>query len=109
MVWLNWVIADRTDDRLTGTVQATVTESPRGRIAEDAWVVGPAWHGRGNAGEAARALVAWLAAQGVTLLVAHIHPDHAASAAIARSAGLAPTDATVDGELRWELALESRG
>jgi hypothetical protein len=33
--------------------------------------------------------------------VAHIHPDHAASAAIARRLGLAPGDPRADGEVRW--------
>ncbi|TDP89371.1 GNAT family N-acetyltransferase [Labedaea rhizosphaerae] len=92
--WLNWVIRLRDEDCLTGYVQATVS----GDTAEIAWVVGTAWQGRGIAGEAASALVEWLP---VRTVVAHIHPEHKASAAVAAAAGLAPTDVWQDGELRW--------
>jgi RimJ/RimL family protein N-acetyltransferase len=37
----------------------------------------------------------------VTRFVANIHPDHGASAAVARHLGLAPTDEFDDGEVRW--------
>ncbi|MFD6417640.1 GNAT family N-acetyltransferase [Streptomyces sp. NPDC060194] len=97
--WLNWVVRLRDEDRLTGTVQATVTDG--GAAAEIAWVVGTPWQGRGIATEAARALVAWLDGQCVRTVVAHVHPDHQASAAVASAAGLTPTDHVVDGEIRW--------
>ncbi|MFG3040574.1 GNAT family N-acetyltransferase [Streptomyces sp. NPDC048330] len=100
-VWLNWVVRLRDEDRLVGTVQATVV----GRTAEIAWVVGVPWQGRGIAREAVGALVDRLSAGPVDALVAHIHPDHIASAAVARSAGLSPTDRWHDGEIRWELRL----
>ena len=58
--------------------------------------------GRGYATEAARGVVAWLIAGGVGSIVAHVHPDHTASAAVAERAGLAPTDRFVDGERAWE-------
>ncbi|WP_328905157.1 GNAT family N-acetyltransferase [Streptomyces sp. NBC_00234] len=96
--WWNWVIRVRADGRLAGYVQATV----RGTRAEVAWVVGAGWQGRGYAKEAAEGLVAHLLGGGeVRTVVAHIHPDHAASAAVAAAAGLAPTDEWEDGELRW--------
>ncbi|MFD3588611.1 GNAT family N-acetyltransferase [Streptomyces sp. NPDC058683] len=95
--WLNWVIRLRAESCLTGTVQATVA----GPVAEIAWVVGTPWQGRGIATEAARALVAWLTRQPVHTVIAHIHPGHSASAAVARTAGLTPTDAWHDGEIRW--------
>ncbi|MEV6553528.1 GNAT family N-acetyltransferase [Streptomyces sp. NPDC051597] len=95
--WLNWVVRLRAEHRAVGTVQATVD----GGTAEIAWVVGTPWQGRGLATEAARTLVAGLAAHGVRRVVAHIHPDHTASAAVARAAGLAPTDGRQDGEVRW--------
>ncbi|WP_344581335.1 GNAT family N-acetyltransferase [Nonomuraea roseoviolacea] len=97
--WLNWVIRVRGEGRLAGTVQATVEH--RRAAAEVAWVVGTPWQGRGVATEAARGLVAWLRAAGVRTVVAHIHPGHAASAAVAASAGLSPTDVWQDGEIRW--------
>ncbi|ELS53492.1 hypothetical protein STVIR_5560 [Streptomyces viridochromogenes Tue57] len=68
-----------------GTVQATVTED---RTAEIAWVVGTPRQGRGFASEAARGLVARLERQAVRTVVAHIHPDHPASAAVTAAAGL---------------------
>jgi RimJ/RimL family protein N-acetyltransferase len=95
--WLNWVIRLRDEDRLTGYVQATVD----GGGAEIAWVVGTPWQGRGIATEAAAGLVAWLDAQRVPTIIAHIHPDHRASARVAAAAGLTVTDEWHDGEVRW--------
>ncbi|MEU8762616.1 GNAT family N-acetyltransferase [Streptomyces sp. NPDC048659] len=96
--WCNWVLRLRDQGGAVGTVQATVT----GAEAEIAWVTGTAWQGRGLAKEAAGALADWLRGRGVPVLVAHVHPDHLASAAVATAAGLAPTDGYVDGERRWE-------
>ncbi|GGO40513.1 GNAT family N-acetyltransferase [Streptomyces lasiicapitis] len=107
--WCNWVIRETTEGRLAGTVQATVQPSSAagGLTAEIAWVVGTPWQGRGIASEAARALVEWLRTRpGVTSVLAHIHPDHGASAAVARSAGLAPTAERHDGEVKWVLSLD---
>ncbi|MEU5714816.1 GNAT family N-acetyltransferase [Streptomyces sp. NPDC020403] len=96
--WWNWVLRVRADGRLAGYVQATV----RGEQAEAAWVVGAGWQGRGYAKEAARGLVAHLlTTPGVRTVVAHIHPGHTASAAVAEAAGLVPTDEREDGEVRW--------
>jgi RimJ/RimL family protein N-acetyltransferase len=101
VTWLNWVIRLRDESCLTGTVQATVTASGHGPVAEIAWVVGTRWQGRGIATEAARSLVEALGRQPVHAVVAHIHPDHRASAAVAAAAGLAPTGELHDGEIRW--------
>ncbi|MFI1291722.1 GNAT family N-acetyltransferase [Streptomyces sp. NPDC020792] len=103
--WLNWVLRLREESCLTGTVQATVGPSDHGLTAELAWVVGTPWQGRGIAGEAARALVDWLGRRPVRTVVAHIHPDHRASAAVATAAGLTPTDAWHEGERRWCLSV----
>lgn len=97
VAWCNWVVRLDAADRLTGTVQATVT----GARAEVAWVVGAAWQGRGIATEAARGMVGWLRGHGVTTVVAHVHPRHAASAAVAAAVGLEATDERQDGEVRW--------
>jgi RimJ/RimL family protein N-acetyltransferase len=101
--WYNWVISLRGARCLCGIVQATVTtEPPAGAVvAEVAWVVGVPWQGKGIATEAARALVGWLARWPVGRVIAHIHPDHQASAAVAAACGLAPTDQCQDGEIRW--------
>ncbi|MFI7277321.1 GNAT family N-acetyltransferase [Streptomyces sp. NPDC049879] len=104
VAWCNWLIGLRDEGRLTGTVQATVTYpavTGRDPVAEIAWVVGAPWQGRGIATEAARGLAGWLADRSVHRLVAHIHPDHHASAAVARAVGLAPTPYVQDGEIRW--------
>jgi RimJ/RimL family protein N-acetyltransferase len=99
--WCNWVISLHADGRLTGTVQATITPDS----AEIAWVVGTPWQGRGIATEAARALVAWLREQSVSAVIAHIHPEHTASAAVATAVGLTPTDTWLDGERAWRAEL----
>ena len=93
--WLNWAV--RADGAAIGYVQATVL----GDAADVAWVIGTAFQGRGYAREAAAALVAWLREQGVTTISANIHPDHAASGAVARHVGLEPGAARDDGEIRW--------
>ncbi len=97
-LWWNWVLRVRGEGRLAGYVQATV----RGVRAEVAWVVGTGWQGRGYAKEAAAGLVEHLLAAGtVRTVIAHIHPHHAASAAVAAAAGLTPTEEWEDGETRW--------
>ncbi|MFJ6567707.1 GNAT family N-acetyltransferase [Streptomyces sp. NPDC091292] len=105
--WCNWVLRLRDETCLAGTVQATIGPSPDGRQAEIAWVVGTRWQGRGLAKEAAMALTAWLERQPIDVVVAHVHPDHEASAAVATACGLTPTDRTQDGEIRWERTLGS--
>jgi RimJ/RimL family protein N-acetyltransferase len=97
--WLNWVVRVRETGEAAGTVQATV----RPASAAVAWVIGVPWQGRGYASEAARALVAWLRGQGATEIVAHIHPEHAASERVAAAAGLRLTGDVVDGERAWRL------
>lgn len=97
--WRNWIIRLVTDRTAIGYVQATIADD--GTRAEIAWVVGRAWQGRGYATEAAAALVGWLDARGVGIVQARIHPDHAASAAVASHAGLLPTGQLRDGEQLW--------
>jgi RimJ/RimL family protein N-acetyltransferase len=100
VLWCNWVLRERTGGHLVGTVQATVS----GEVAEVAWVVGTPWQGRGYAGEAARSLVGHVVrAFPVHTVVAHVHPAHHASAAVATAAGLTRTETLQDGETRWEL------
>jgi RimJ/RimL family protein N-acetyltransferase len=108
--WLNWVIS--LNGVLVGYVQATVT----GDVAEIAWVVGANWQGQGIAKEAATGLAAWLrhsrreverqeaasSAAGELRIVAHVHPGHAASQAVARAVGLKATgELDDDGEELW--------
>ncbi|MFI1381177.1 GNAT family N-acetyltransferase [Embleya sp. NPDC020886] len=98
VTWLNRVIRLRAQERLVGTVQATVGPGP---VAEVAWVVGGAWQGLGIAKEAAIGWVAWLRAHGVEEIHAHIHPANLASTGVARAAGLRPTDHWQEDEQRW--------
>jgi RimJ/RimL family protein N-acetyltransferase len=99
--WLNWVARDRATRAPIGIVQATIGEDTAGRTAALAWTVATSRQGEGLATEAARAAMDWLREQGVTRFAANIHPDHGASAAVARHLGLAPTDERRDGEVRW--------
>jgi RimJ/RimL family protein N-acetyltransferase len=121
--WCNWVIRLHEERCLVGTVQATIGPSGDGLDAEIAWVVGAPWQGRGIASEAALGLVAWLEGlerlerpeglegleglerRPVHSLVAHVHPDHGASAAVAAACGLSPTGRWHDGEIRWQRNL----
>jgi RimJ/RimL family protein N-acetyltransferase len=100
--WHNWIVRERGSEAAVGFVQATIVDDdpPSAAIA---WVIGTPWQGRGYATEAARALVVWLEASAVRSIVAHIHPDHGASAAVAARAGLEPTDELVEGERVWRL------
>ncbi|MFI0962309.1 GNAT family N-acetyltransferase [Streptomyces sp. NPDC021080] len=102
VLWCNWVLRERATGSLVGTVQATVS----GETAEVAWVVGTPWQGRGYAVEAARSLVRHvIRAYPVRTVVAHVHPGHHASAAVAAAAGLTATGELHDGEIRWELTV----
>jgi RimJ/RimL family protein N-acetyltransferase len=103
-IWLNWVVRRRADAQAVGTMQATVLTRDGRQRASVAWVIGTEWQRQGFASEAARALVERLQDEGIDEIVAHIHPDHHASAAVATRAGLEPTDDRVDGEQVWRLS-----
>ena len=100
-LWLNWIVRRCADDAAVGTVQATVVSCDDPSSASVAWTIGTPWQRQGYAAEAAAGLVRWLALQGVESIVAHIHPDHVASARVAAGAGLRRTDEIVDGEVVW--------
>lgn len=106
--WLNLVLRLRAEDCLVGYVQSTVNPADGAdgtdcEVAEIAWVVGTPWQRRGLAAEAAKGLADWLAQQpSVRTVIAHIHPDHRASAAVATAAGLTATEEWFDGEIKWQ-------
>ncbi len=102
--WCNWVIQLRSPLCLTGTVQATISTADE-PLAEVAWVVGTPWQGQGIATEAARALISWLGHQPVHAVIAHIHPRHQASAAVAAAAGLTSTGQLEHGEMTWRMTM----
>jgi len=99
--WLNWILRRRDSGAIVGTVQATRFDDHGRPAAELAWVIVSDQQGNGYAREATAAVAAWLRGQGVDLLVAHVHPEHVASMAVARSLGLTPGAARDDGEVRW--------
>ncbi|MDO4255983.1 MAG: GNAT family N-acetyltransferase [Kocuria sp.] len=98
-LWLNRIVVVGPGEQAVGYVQATVPLD--GSPAEIAWVIGVPWQGRGYARRAAALLVGELRDHGVEGIVAHIHPDHAASQRVARGLGMAPTGLAVEGEVRW--------
>lgn len=110
-IWHNWIVriagdAPPADGEAIGVVQATVTDG--GRAADVAWTLGVPWQGLGYATEAAIAMVDWLVTHGVRTVTAHIHPDHEASAGVARRLGLAPTERIEDGEVVWRRVVTGR-
>lgn len=100
--WLNWTVRRREDDQAVGTMQATVIDHDASRKAYVAWVIGVPWQNIGFATEAGQALVAWLQERDVDDIIAHVHPDHHASARVAARVGLKPTDEYVDEEQVWK-------
>ncbi|MFI6006256.1 GNAT family N-acetyltransferase [Streptomyces sp. NPDC051366] len=103
--WLNWMLRRSADGLLVGTVQATLYRTEDGGLeASLAWVIGVEHQGKGYAREGAVAMAAWLRAREVSALAACIHPEHAASAGVARALGLTASDALVDGETRWSTS-----
>jgi RimJ/RimL family protein N-acetyltransferase len=99
--WLNWVVHERTNRVVVGTVQSTLLLEQGRLLAELGWIVGPAYQRHGFATEAAGAMLGWLGRHGVVAFVAHIHPGHAASIGVAMRLGLTATGVVVDGETRW--------
>jgi enoyl-CoA hydratase/carnithine racemase/RimJ/RimL family protein N-acetyltransferase len=106
--WLNWTVRVRVTGRAVGLAQATVTADAQGQTADLAWMIATAYQGQGLAKESTGLVAEWLRDRGVDRLGAHIHPDHHASMAVARSIGLAPTDVLKDGEIRWQSATAER-
>lgn len=100
-LWFNWVLRRTETHEAAGYVQATVSVEDGRAVAEVAWVVARRFQGRGFARQAAVALVDWLNCAGADQVIAHVHPDHAASNAVAAAAGLRPTAVMIDGEVRW--------
>ncbi len=99
--WLNWILRHLESGAAVGTVQATITTQGKRIVAEVAWVTAWEYQSRGYASEAARVMAAWLRRQGVEVLIAHVHPEHEASKAVARRIGLTPTGEVVEGEVAW--------
>jgi RimJ/RimL family protein N-acetyltransferase len=97
--WCNWIVRLHERHEPIGVVQATVSVDRS--TAWIAWEIAVARWGHGYATEASSAMAAWLRRLGVERIAASIHPDHAASGAVARRLGLMPTDVIDDGEVVW--------
>lgn len=85
----NWVVRRRADEQVVGMLIATF--SGHGDTAEVASIIGVPWQGQGLASEANLAVVDWLNARGVRVIIARIHPHHHAAEAMATRAGFQPT------------------
>lgn len=103
--WLNWIIRDKGTGAPLGYVQATITRSDGSLTADLAWLVAPAAQGNSVATESSACVLAWLRAQGVETIRAHIHPDHGASARVAQRLGLEATSVIADGERLWQASI----
>src|SRR4051794_30923901 len=99
--WLNWIVRRIDTGAIVGTVQATRFDERGHPAAELAWIVISSQQGQGYARESVAGMVAWLRDQGVEVFVAHVHPEHAASIAVAAGLGMAPGASRNDGEVRW--------
>jgi len=96
--WLNWIVVQRTDRRLIGFVQATITAE----LADIAWLIGVSHQGQGFATEAAGAMFDSLVGRGIKTVTAHIHPGHIASQHVATKIGMATSEMIDDdGETVW--------
>jgi RimJ/RimL family protein N-acetyltransferase len=98
-LWLNWTLRLRSDGRVVGYVQASVSRDD----AQLAWVIGLSFQGHGYATEASLKIARWLRDRlGINELRANIHPKHVASQEVAKRVGLQPTtELTQEGEEVW--------
>jgi RimJ/RimL family protein N-acetyltransferase len=104
--WHDWIVRFRAEGAAVGFVQATVTDV----TADVAWLIGVLLQRQGIAVEAASAVCGWHSTQGVRRLTAHIHPDHVASAKVARELGMVATGVLdPDGEQIWSGQLSPPG
>ncbi|NNE42945.1 MAG: GNAT family N-acetyltransferase [Gemmatimonadetes bacterium] len=107
-LWFNWIIRRNTDGVAVGFVQATVTpaanaSAANAELAADvAWVIGTPFQRNGYAAAATRVMCRWLHRSGIARITAHIHPEHAASQAVAAGVGMVRTGTVdEDGEEVW--------
>jgi RimJ/RimL family protein N-acetyltransferase len=100
-LWFNWVLRHRKTGLAVGFVQATLSTQNGESVAELAWVIASAHQGQGYARHATKAVVRWLRKLGANLIIAHVHPYHQASMAVAAGIGMSPSETNVDGEVRW--------
>ena len=104
--WLNWAVRVEATGEHAGYVQATVEDG----AAEVAYVLGPAWWGRGLATEAVTVMCAHLAVDhAVARLTAHVAPANRASRSLLERLGFSFVRRTADGDLLLARAVERPG
>ncbi|MFV0285981.1 MAG: GNAT family N-acetyltransferase [Demequina sp.] len=99
--WLNWIIRDAQTRTAVGYVQATVMLREDPWAASAAWLVHPAYQGRGIATRAARLMIDHLTRHGVREFSASIADGHLASERVAGHLGMTRTEERVDKETVW--------
>lgn len=103
--WFNWIIRQRHTSQAVGYVQATLSRSEAGRIADIAWVVGPQFQGNGIATEAAKKMIEWLVSQGTPIFRASINPTNVSSTKVAERLGMRETEEVIEDECVWMLTV----
>lgn len=86
----SWIARDRATGTLVGEVGLLESEraiDPPLDCAEVGWALAPAWHGRGVAGEAMAAALAWADAHGIARTCCIIDPANVRSIALAGRLG----------------------
>ncbi|MDH6238389.1 GNAT family N-acetyltransferase [Cryobacterium sp. CG_9.6] len=107
--WLNWIIRTKATQNVIGYMQATLTVDGETLTANMAWLITPSAQHCGAATEAATAVLTSLREKHVHVVRALIHPEHHASARVARHLGLVLTAGVVDGESVWEKRTAAEG
>ncbi|MGY2734971.1 GNAT family N-acetyltransferase [Sphingomonas sp. UYP23] len=87
----NWVLRDHVGRFIgeIGLMDAQRAIDPPVRLPEMGWVIAPAAHGRGYAGEALQAILDWTDRQGLTRTTCLIEPDNDPSLRLASKLGYA--------------------
>ncbi len=98
--WCNWIVRMNGNERPIGAMQATIACDLS--YAEVAWEIAVEQQSNGFASEAASVVINYLLERGAKRITASIHPQHDASAAVARKAGMVATTESDDGEVVWE-------
>lgn len=91
-----WIVRETDSGRFVGDVGLLEAEraiDPPLTRPEVGWAVAPAFHGRGMAGEAIGAALAWADGQGIGATCCIIHPDNGASIRLAERVGYVPARA----------------
>lgn len=87
----------------TGALVGDLYLKADGQTALIGYTVAPAYARQGYAGEAVRALLAWLSQHGYRVARADVAPENAASVALLRKLGFTQVGTDGEGDLRFEM------